>query len=118
MERDILDEAAFLDAYQGEDPDNLADIKLLLKYQAKAIALSADHVLLVIEKSRRTGISYAFAADAVLAAKRMDDLWRKKRAVPTCPHCGSGLLPEDTERMGRVSKEIEIARRKREADHG
>ena len=37
----IIDEAAFLDDYQGEDPNNLSDIKLLLKYQASAIALSA-----------------------------------------------------------------------------
>jgi phage FluMu gp28-like protein len=46
----------------------LNDLKVLLKYQASVIALSAEHQLLVIEKSRRTGISYAFAADAVLTA--------------------------------------------------
>lgn len=46
----------------------LDDLKILLRYQASAIALSAEHQLLVIEKSRRTGISYAFAADAVLTA--------------------------------------------------
>ncbi|SCW55805.1 Mu-like prophage FluMu protein gp28 [Sphingobium faniae] len=46
----------------------LSDIKLLLPYQASAIALSAQHQLLVIEKSRRTGITYGFAADAVLTA--------------------------------------------------
>jgi hypothetical protein len=44
------------------------ELKVLLRYQASAIALSAEHQLLVIEKSRRTGISYAFAADAVLTA--------------------------------------------------
>ncbi|WP_336958682.1 terminase large subunit domain-containing protein [Sphingobium aquiterrae] len=44
------------------------DLKVLLKYQASAIALSAEHMLLVIEKSRRTGITYGFAADAVLTA--------------------------------------------------
>ncbi|MCH4893416.1 hypothetical protein GO308_09870 [Sphingomonas sp. SFZ2018-12] len=44
------------------------DLKILLKYQASAIALSAQHELLVIEKSRRTGITYGFAADAVLTA--------------------------------------------------
>lgn len=48
--------------------NSLADVKILLPYQASAIALSAEHILLVIEKSRRTGISYAFAADAVLIA--------------------------------------------------
>ena len=44
------------------------DLKVLLRYQASAIALSAQHQLLVIEKSRRTGITYGFAADAVLTA--------------------------------------------------
>lgn len=39
---------------------------LLLPYQAEALKLSAEHELLVIEKSRRTGITYGFAADAVL----------------------------------------------------
>ena len=46
----------------------LSNVKLLLPYQACAIALSAQHQLLVIEKSRRTGITYGFAADAVLTA--------------------------------------------------
>jgi phage FluMu gp28-like protein len=39
---------------------------LLLPYQADALVLSSQHELLVIEKSRRTGITYGFAADAVL----------------------------------------------------
>ncbi|WP_336973483.1 terminase large subunit domain-containing protein [Sphingobium aromaticiconvertens] len=46
----------------------LDDLKVLLPYQASSIALSAQHQLLVIEKSRRTGITYGFAADAVLTA--------------------------------------------------
>lgn len=41
---------------------------LLLPYQAEALKLSAEHKLLVVEKSRRTGITYGFAADAVLTA--------------------------------------------------
>lgn len=41
---------------------------VLIPYQAEAIQLSHEHEFLVIEKSRRTGISYAFAADAVLVA--------------------------------------------------
>ncbi len=46
----------------------MSDLKILLAYQVSAIALSAKHQFLLIEKSRRTGISYAFAADAVLTA--------------------------------------------------
>ena len=41
---------------------------LLLPYQQEALRLSDEHDLLVIEKSRRTGITYGFAADAVLTA--------------------------------------------------
>ncbi|WJY18710.1 terminase family protein [Alteriqipengyuania flavescens] len=41
---------------------------VLLPYQREAILLSDQHDLLVIEKSRRTGITYGFAADAVLTA--------------------------------------------------
>lgn len=52
----------------GTDQRPQDDLKVLLKYQASAIALSAEHMLLVIEKSRRTGITYGFAADAVLTA--------------------------------------------------
>lgn len=48
-----------------------------------------------------------------IAAKQMEDWWRKKRMIPSCPHCHTGLLPEDAARMGGVSKELEIARRKR-----
>lgn len=44
------------------------DLSLLLPYQQQALRLSAEHQLLVIEKSRRTGITYGFAADAVLTA--------------------------------------------------
>jgi phage FluMu gp28-like protein len=41
---------------------------VLLPYQAEAIALSHRHDLFVVEKSRRTGLTYGFAADAVLTA--------------------------------------------------
>ena len=46
--------------------DELPDV--LLPYQQEAIVLSDANQLLVIEKSRRTGITYGFAADAVLVA--------------------------------------------------
>lgn len=41
---------------------------VLLPYQSEAIRLSEQHSLLLIEKSRRTGMTYGFAADAVLTA--------------------------------------------------
>ena len=39
---------------------------LLLPYQSTALALVAEHQLIVIEKSRRIGLTWALAADAVL----------------------------------------------------
>lgn len=39
---------------------------ILLPYQAEALEMSANNALFVCEKSRRTGITYGFAADAVL----------------------------------------------------
>lgn len=41
---------------------------VLLPYQIEAIQLSHAHPLFVSEKSRRTGLTYGFAADAVLTA--------------------------------------------------
>lgn len=45
-------------------------LHVLTPYQAEAIQLSHEHDLLVIEKSRRTGITYGFAAEAVQVAGR------------------------------------------------
>lgn len=45
---------------------------VLLPYQAEAVRLSHEHDLFVEEKSRRTGLTYGFAADAVLTAAPAD----------------------------------------------
>lgn len=50
----------------GDTPVELPYV--MLRYQSEAIDLSRKHDLTVIEKSRRTGLTYGFAADAVLAA--------------------------------------------------
>lgn len=41
---------------------------ILLPYQVDAVRLSHEHQLFVEEKSRRTGLTYGFAADSVLTA--------------------------------------------------
>lgn len=43
-------------------------LKVLLPYQIRAIQESHKHQMFVEEKSRRTGLTYGFAADAVLTA--------------------------------------------------
>lgn len=47
---------------------DVATPDVLLPYQQEAIRLAHEHPLFVSEKSRRTGLTYGFAADAVLTA--------------------------------------------------
>lgn len=48
-----------------------------------------------------------------IAAKKMDELFRSKKMVPACPHCGAGIFPEDVAKMGSINREWEAARRAR-----
>lgn len=50
-----------------------------------------------------------------IAAKKMDELFRRRNMVPACPHCGSGIFPEDVDQMGSVNREWEEAKRARKA---
>lgn len=46
------------------------------------------------------------------AAKAIDEIWRRRKVVPACPHCRRGILPEDVAKgLGCVSAEIERQRR-------
>jgi len=48
------------------------------------------------------------------AAKALDDVWRRRKMAPCCPHCRAAMLPEDfadgVDAM--VSGELERARRR------
>lgn len=44
-----------------------------------------------------------------IAARNLDKAWRSRTMVPACPHCGSGLFPDDF-RHGHSSLGIEYAR--------
>lgn len=50
-----------------------------------------------------------------MATKALDDVWQKHSSIPCCPHCNAGLLPDDflKNRIKVISKEMEIARRKK-----
>lgn len=50
-----------------------------------------------------------------IAAKQMDEHFRRRKMVPACPHCGSGIFPEDVPRMGSINREWEEAKRARKA---
>lgn len=46
------------------------------------------------------------------AVKCLDKIWRGRRMVPNCPHCGEGLLPEDVLNNQSASS-AELTKRKR-----
>ena len=50
------------------------------------------------------------------AAKKVEKAWRRKNMVPSCPHCGKGILPSDNLGDCLISKEHEIQRRKFESE--
>jgi len=49
-----------------------------------------------------------------IAAKVIDEAWRKKNLIPCCPHCKAGLMPEDFKNgiSQFVGKKFELERRK------
>lgn len=48
-----------------------------------------------------------------IAAKKVDEVWRRRKVVPACPSCGHGLFPEDfADRVSTVGREYALARRK------
>ncbi len=50
-----------------------------------------------------------------LAAKAIDKEWRARKTVPICPHCHSGLFPEDFKNgIATAGREDAEAMRKRE----
>lgn len=48
-----------------------------------------------------------------IAAKNIDEVWRRRKVVPSCPHCQHGLFPEDfANGVGTIGVEYARARRK------
>jgi ribosomal protein S27E len=39
------------------------------------------------------------------AGKHLDALFQKKRTVPACPHCGTGIFPEDALLMQEIGRD-------------
>jgi hypothetical protein len=50
----------------------------------------------------------------LVAAKRVEQVWRSRRDVPSCPHCQRGIYPEDNLGSARVSRKFEEGLRERE----
>ena len=51
----------------------------------------------------------------LIAARKVEQAWRDRRHVPTCPHCGEGISPNDGFGHGLISKQIDAARREHRA---
>jgi transcriptional antiterminator Rof (Rho-off) len=50
----------------------------------------------------------------LIAARRVEDAWRKHDTVPCCPHCSRGILATDHFGATHISKRMEMLRRERE----
>jgi len=65
-------------------------------------------------EKERVAIQEAKAHNLIrIAAKKMDEHFRRKNMVPTCPHCKAGIFPEDVAKMSSVNREWEAVRRAR-----
>lgn len=72
-------------------------------YDAAMASITAREKSLADDKARNIHL---------IAARKVEDAWRSKTMVPCCLHCGNGVLPEDGFGGARMSRAIEIARRK------
>lgn len=48
----------------------------------------------------------------LLAAKKVEAVWRSRNMVPACPHCSRGILPEDGLGGSQIGRKLELARRR------
>jgi len=81
-----------------------------------AFELLVEHFDRAQKKTRRMLEEAQAAQDHALisiAAKEMDRHFRRKKMVPTCPHCKQGIWPEDVKGMGAINKEWDAAVRNR-----
>jgi len=80
-----------------------------------ALEMIANEYNRSLAKLRRDqeALARAKAVDLhLLAARKVEKIWRGRTMVPACPHCGLGILPEDGFGNNRVNREIELRRRK------
>lgn len=50
----------------------------------------------------------------LIAARKVEDAWRRRDTVPACPHCNRGILATDQLGATQISKRMELLRRERE----
>jgi hypothetical protein len=50
------------------------------------------------------------------AAQRVEDAWRSRKMVPTCPHCSEPIFPEDGFGGSAVNREMAVRRRRTQVE--
>lgn len=79
-----------------------------------ALDMLSDKYSRALSKLHRDREALAKAKEAethLLAARKVEVVWRSRTMVPACPHCGLGILPEDGLGNSRINREIELRRR-------
>ncbi|WP_313438526.1 hypothetical protein [Novosphingobium sp.] len=84
------------------------DAFLLITEQFDQAAKKIERQLAEVKEAREHNIIR-------IAAKQMDQHFRRKNMVPACPHCHQGIFPEDVPKMGTINREWETVRRARGA---
>lgn len=86
---------AFLDPFS-------AFVKLVSGYELAYAKLKTDQDMLKDAKEKESHL---------LAAKKVEEVWRSRNFYPACPHCRSAIAPGDNLGDLRVSKDFELKRR-------
>lgn len=79
-----------------------------------ALEMLSDEYNRALGKLKRDREALAKAKESeihLLAARKVESVWRSRSMVPACPHCGTGILPEDGLGSSRINREIELRRR-------
>ena len=69
--------------------------------EIQAARASIERARAEIEEGRRATLH-------LIAAKRVEKLWRGRRMAPVCPHCRRGILPEDGLGTQAIQREMEV----------
>lgn len=88
------------------------DAYITLRRMCDKWSQHAQHVQRAVDKLNQD----SKAILTLRAAKLVESAWRHRGSVPTCPHCRAAIFPEDGLGTSYVSKEIELRRRKSNAD--
>lgn len=64
-----------------------------------------------VERQQRTADDALSKTVGLRAAQKVERAWRSRTMVPTCPHCGDAIFPEDGFGGSAVNRQIALRRR-------